>query len=57
MQNEQLNLRKILKTKKSQPEVWGDFCDQMIAENADVNPEKDYTAGNEVVAAMFNAGR
>jgi len=41
---------------KSQPEAWADFCDQMVTENADQNPEVDYVAGNEVVAAMFNAG-
>jgi hypothetical protein len=44
--------------RKSQP-VWGDFCDQMVAENAKANrnPEDEYVAGREVIAAMFNAGR
>lgn len=42
---------------QAQAQVWGDFCDQMVAENANQNPEDDYTAGNEVVVAMFNAGR
>ena len=43
---------------KSQPEVWVDFCDQMVVENANRKSEDtEAVAGLEVVAAMFNAGR